>query len=338
MASSAGFDLVALPDRPAVADAATSVSTSESASVPTAAPASVSPSVSTPATTSTPIPVIDLPVPPELTLDCNAVPSETPSAASRALSNWIILDNIFEHIFREWYPGFWTCPLASPVTSPGALLSAIPVDVPSSPGTLPTTTLATTRLHSDCKQCSFDDRYSALARCCLVNRAFNSWATPKLWREPHHHKDFSDDYLTDRFAWIPDPARRQQLANYVEDGVLASCKPTSPMVDCIESLKFPRLRKMQLGLCEGGEWESYIPRIRAPRVNYLLLDMGQHERRRGWWFDEAAGLDLMMEQVVELFPNVRNISVRDFWPEWPEQVDWLRPWMSRFVRLEKHNF
>ncbi|KAF4920728.1 hypothetical protein CGCVW01_v006605 [Colletotrichum viniferum] len=187
------------------------------------------------------------------------------TAAQRALSNHLILSEIFDYISMDWQ-GCWK-------DRPAEALRENHGAVTGSTGSRGAEVCngSNEKLQDHDNTDDDDDdeedwsvhhycRGGVLMRCMLVNK----FATPFLWRELTEMVSYPS-YKTAIVAILTaiEPVRRQMYAKHVETGFNEGRDNED-----LTELEFPRLRKMQL----RTDYEINLPKINGYGVKVLSVD------------------------------------------------------------------
>lgn len=237
--------------------------------------------------------------------------SAVQSATNCALSNWIILERIFDMISADEAFSCETCPVKG--TDADSMK-----DDPESHW---------------CRDCSYYHCRGVLLRCSLVNRFWFQEATKILWKRPYTFLHDHGTTLTSLLGWPEGGERRQYYAGLIEEGTerTAEERRRRRVLDTrygsIETLSFPKMKTLYMSL----DLDGHVPQMRGAAVERLVLDPHYESCNPETWFVDQDTLETILDELAVTFPNVKEIEFIDRALAWPGS---LQRFAKRMSRLE----
>ena len=231
-----------------------------------------------------------------------------------------ILPRVFNFILADKTGSWHSCPLFKNVTS-GYRDASSDSEVEKDPV-----------FNGDdhhCDNCTSYGWRGVLFRCALVNTHWFHEVIPFLWKNQGEwsQSGFHNTTLTDHMARLASLDRRQFYANIVE--AATEWTTATPCDEVFEGVRFPKLRFLRMKL----DYE-HVARIDGVSVETLVLepDYEESEFKRCCYSQEK--MSVILEQIVKVFPNVREVKFTDWAVAYPGVLERFRKRMKRLETFE----
>lgn len=172
-----------------------------------------------------------------------------------------------------------------------------------------------------CDKCECYDRHGVLLRCMLVSRHWFDMAVKVLWRFPSKY-EYGLDSLARRMMGL-EKERRQFYADLVEEATEMTGKDKEKD-EALEGLKFPKLKKVRL-----MTRDAYVPKIEARGVESVVIDPHYEPCNPEYYGVTQGEMERVLEQIVELWPDAREVVFEDSALAWPGAMERFRKRMGR---------
>ncbi|KAJ0339884.1 hypothetical protein COL154_001345 [Colletotrichum chrysophilum] len=169
-------------------------------------------------------------------------------------------------------------------------------------------------------------RGGVLMRCMLVNKLWFEFATPFLWKEPTEMVSYPS-YKTAIVAILSaiEPVRRQMYAKHVEIGFNEGRDNED-----LTELEFPRLREMQL----RTDYEINLPKINGYGVKVLSVDPRYEPCYPEVYTLTQDRMNELLDQIAERFRNIESLSICDSALAYPGTMKKFKDRMPHLVDFD----